>query len=128
MSLRLSKQKLSTLKLFFSSGVTLLVESINLPLLSLAHFSWLCYVYIVLLKYREGKTVLRSCPCSSPEGLCKCCKIASFTMLGLLWGRYAVVYSEWTGKPHSCCANVDTCKLQTPEICIQSICGKRHTI
>lgn len=45
-------------------------------------------------------------------------------MLGVPEGRYAVVYIKWTGEPHSCCAYVDTSKLQTIEAYLQSICGE----
>lgn len=47
-------------------------------------------------------------------------------MLGVSEGRYAVVHHKWTRKPHTCCAHVDCCQLQTIEAYIKSICGKQQ--
>lgn len=73
---------------------------------------------------RKGTTFFGSCPCPAQEGVCNCSKVTDFEMLGVLSGGHAVVYSEWTGKPHTCRTSVDTCELQTTEACIKSICSE----
>lgn len=64
---------------------------------------------------RKGEAVLGSCTCSTGKDIHQSFKTKTPRVLRILKRRYAVVYSEGRGEPHSRCALVDACQFQAAE-------------
>lgn len=122
--LRPSKQKLSIQKHCFWLVATQLVLSRIFCFGVFWCFSKLGSLLTSVLVCRKRKTVYGGCSFASEENICWSCKAANIETFRASSGDYALVYSQWNWKSHTCCPHVDSSKLQADEIFIKSICCK----